>query len=124
VAGSSACFIDGVVTYSNAAKTRLLGVPAEMIARHGAVSRPVAEAMAVNCRRLSGSDYAISVTGIAGPTGGTPDKPVGLVYIGLADAAGCEVTEHRIGDFLTREEIRDRTRKIALNRLRLRLVGT
>jgi nicotinamide-nucleotide amidase len=124
VAGSSACFIDGVVTYSNAAKTRLLGVPAEMIARHGAVSRPVAEAMAVNCRRLSGSDYAISVTGIAGPTGGTPDKPVGLVYIGLADPSGCEVTEHRIGDFLTREEIRDRTRKIALNRLRLKLVGT
>ncbi len=123
IAGSSACFIQGVVTYSNAAKTRLLGVPADLIARHGAVSRPVAEAMAVNCRRRSNSDYSLSITGIAGPTGGTPEKPVGLVYIGLADAAGCEVTEHRIGDFLTRAEIRDRARKIAINRLRLKLIG-
>lgn len=122
IAGSSGCFIDGIVSYANEAKMRLLGVPAELIAQHGAVSREVAQTMAVNCRKNSGSDYAISVTGIAGPTGGTPEKPVGLVYIGLADADGCEVTEHRIGDFLTREEIRDRTRKIALNRLRLRLL--
>jgi nicotinamide-nucleotide amidase len=122
IAGSSAYFLEGVVTYSNEAKMHRLGVPAEMLARHGAVSPQVAEAMAVNVREQAGADFALSVTGIAGPTGGTPDKPVGLVYIGLADAAGCEVTGHRIGDFLTRDEIRDRTRKIALNRLRLRLM--
>jgi nicotinamide-nucleotide amidase len=122
IAGSSDYFLDGVVTYSNEAKTRLLDVPADLIEQKGAVSAEVAEAMAVNCRERSGSDYAISVTGIAGPTGGTPDKPVGLVYIGLADANGCEVTEHLIGDFLTREEIRDRTRKACFNRLRLSLL--
>jgi nicotinamide-nucleotide amidase len=121
VAGSSACFLEGVVTYSNAAKTRLLGVPAELIAAQGAVSRPVAEAMAVNCCRLSGTDYAISITGIAGPSGGTEEKPVGLVFIGLADARQCDVQEHRLGAFLTREEVRDRARKIAINMLRLRL---
>jgi nicotinamide-nucleotide amidase len=70
----------------------------------------------------SGADYAISITGIAGPTGGAADKPVGLVYIGLADEHGCSVTGHRMGDFLTREEIRDRTCKVALNRLRLKLL--
>lgn len=123
IPGSSDYFLDGVVTYSNAAKTRLLEVPAALIDQHGAVSPQVAEAMAVNCRRLSGSDYAISITGIAGPGGGTPDKPVGLVYIGLADADGCDVTEHRLGDYLTREEIRDRTRKAAINRLRLELLS-
>jgi nicotinamide-nucleotide amidase len=123
IAGSSGYFLDGVVTYSNQAKTRLLAVPADLIARHGAVSPQVAEAMASNCRTRSGTDLAISVTGIAGPTGGAPDKPVGLVYIGLADADGCEVSEHRLGEFLTREEIRDRTRKIAVNRLRLKLLG-
>jgi nicotinamide-nucleotide amidase len=123
VPGSSAWFLDGVVTYSNEAKTRLLGVPAGRIAEHGAVSAEVAEAMAVNARRLSGSDFAISITGIAGPTGGTADKPIGLVYIGLAGPSGCDVTEHRFGDNLNREEIRDRTAKTALNRLRLRLSG-
>lgn len=123
VPGSSAYFIDGLVTYSDEAKTRLLDVPAELIAQHGAVSHQVAETMAANCRRISNADFAISVTGIAGPTGGTPDKPVGLVYIGLADAAGTKVTEHRFGDFLTREEIRDRTRKAAINHLRLRLLA-
>ncbi len=122
IPGSSAYFLDGVVTYSNESKTRLLNVPAELIAKHGAVSRPVADAMAVNCRRLSSSDFALSVTGVAGPTGGTAAKPVGLVYVGLADAHGCDVTEYRMGDFLARAEIRDRTRKAALNRLRLRLL--
>jgi len=121
VPGSSACFLEGVVTYANEAKIRLLGVPAELIAAHGAVSRPVAEAMAVACRERSGSDYALSVTGIAGPSGGTPEKPVGLVYVGLADADGCDVLQLRLGSTLDREEIRDRTTKTALNLLRLRL---
>ena len=123
IPGSTAYFLDGVVTYSNEAKTRLLAVPPELIAKHGAVSPEVANAMATNCRQQSNSHHAISVTGIAGPTGDTPDKPVGLVYIGLADRNGCKVTQHRIGDFLKREEIRDRTRKLALNRLRLKLLA-
>ena len=122
VPGSSAYFLGGLVTYANAAKTELLGVSAELLARYGAVSPQVAEAMAVGCRARMHSDYALSVTGIAGPDGGTPQKPVGLVYIGLADAAGCEVTEHRLGEILTRGEIRDRTCKLALNRLRLKLL--
>lgn len=121
-AGSSAYFIEGMVTYANKAKIRLLGVPAELIATHGAVSAPVAEAMAIGCRRVSKADFAISVTGIAGPGGGSPAKPVGLVYIGLADAKQCVVTEHRFGDDLEREHIRDRAAKTALNRLRLRLL--
>lgn len=122
VPGSSACFLDGVVTYTNAAKSRLLGVPPNLIAAEGAVSRSVAETMATNCCRLSGSDYAIAITGIAGPTGGTQEKPVGLVFIALADAAGCTVTETRWGAFLTREEIRDRASKAAINLLRQRLL--
>jgi len=121
IPGSSVYFRDGVVTYADEAKTRLLGVPAELIERHGAVSAPVAEAMALGCRQRSRTDFAISVTGIAGPQGGTPDKPVGLVYIGLTRESGCEVTPHRFGEFLGRGEIRDRTCNTALNRLRLRL---
>jgi nicotinamide-nucleotide amidase len=122
VPGSSTYFVGGVVTYSNQEKIRLLGVPETLLREHGAVSAAVAHAMAIGCRERSGADRAISITGIAGPDGGTPDKPVGLVYIALADAGGCEVTEHRLGDSLTREEVRDRTCKIALNRLRLKLL--
>jgi nicotinamide-nucleotide amidase len=123
VRGSSNYFLDSLVTYSNAAKTRLLGVPADLIEQHGAVSEPVARAMAEGCRRASGSDYAISVTGIAGPDGGTAEKPVGLVYIGLADAVGCEVTRHLFGQFLDRADIRDRVASTALNRLRQQLAA-
>lgn len=123
IPGSSNYFLQGVVTYSNAAKTDLLGVPPDLINRHGAVSREVAEVMASGCRQRAGSDYALSITGIAGPGGGSAEKPVGLVYIGLADAGGCQVWEHRMGECLTRDEVRDRTCKAALNRLRLRLMG-
>src|SRR5919107_467204 len=82
--GSSAYFTEGLVTYSNEAKTRLLGVPEEMLAEHGAVSGPAAQAMAEGARRASGADYGLSVTGVAGPGGGTEEKPVGLVYVGVA----------------------------------------
>lgn len=123
VPGSSAYFIDGVISYANAAKTRLLDVPADLIERHGAVSAAVAEAMARGALGRSGTDYALSITGVAGPDGGTTEKPVGLVYVGLADRGACEVTEHRLGEFLTRMEIRERTCKIALNRLRLALIS-
>ncbi|MDZ7413988.1 MAG: competence/damage-inducible protein A [candidate division KSB1 bacterium] len=87
VSGSSSYFERGVVAYSNQAKVQLLGVPAELIAQHGAVSAEVAVAMAEGIRRVAGTDLGLSTTGIAGPTGATPTKPVGLVYIGLADSA-------------------------------------
>ena len=83
VAGASACFLGGVVAYANSAKTALLGVPEELLALYGAVSEPVARAMAEGVRRRFQSDYALACTGIAGPGGGTPEKPVGLVYIAL-----------------------------------------
>lgn len=82
-AGSSAYFVGGVVAYANSAKERLLGVPDELIVSYGAVSREVALAMARGARKLFGVDVALSITGVAGPTGGTAQKPVGLVYIAL-----------------------------------------
>jgi len=118
VPGSSAYMVQGVVTYANEAKTRLLEVPERLIAGCGAVSPEVAEAMAANCRRLAGTDYALATTGIAGPTGGTPEKPIGLVYIALASRADIKVKELHLGDHLARHQIRDRAAKIALNLLR------
>lgn len=88
VAGSSDWFERGVVTYSNAAKTALLGVPAPLIASHGAVSEAVAKAMAEGLLLHAPVDLALSVTGVAGPGGGTPDKPVGLVWVGWAIRGG------------------------------------
>ncbi|MDF1859022.1 MAG: competence/damage-inducible protein A, partial [Verrucomicrobiales bacterium] len=82
--GSSAIFHRGYVTYANEAKTEMLGVPEELLAEHGAVSEPVVRAMAEGCLRVSGADHAIAVSGIAGPTGGTEEKPVGTVYVGIA----------------------------------------
>lgn len=88
IPGASAMFTHGFVTYANAAKTQMLGVPATMLAEHGAVSEPVARAMAEGARQRAGTDYAISTTGIAGPEGGSPDKPVGTVWFGLAGPDG------------------------------------
>lgn len=85
VAGSSVYFIEGIIAYANEAKIRHLDVSPELIEKHGAVSKEVAEAMAKGMREKSGTDYAISVTGIAGPTGGTTEKPVGTIFIGFAD---------------------------------------
>jgi len=90
IAGSSDYYLGGVVAYANAVKEHVLGVPTAMLAAHGAVSWQVAQAMAEGARRLIGADLALSTTGIAGPGGGTPEKPVGLVYIGLATHAGAE----------------------------------
>ena len=84
VSGSSAVFGFGVCTYANEAKMKLLGVREETLASAGAVSEETAVQMAKGIRELSGADYAVSVTGIAGPTGGTPEKPVGTVYIGCS----------------------------------------
>jgi nicotinamide-nucleotide amidase len=86
VPGSSAYLLRGAVVYSNEAKVAMLGVPADMLTRHGAVSRPVAEAMAAGMRRAAGTDLALGITGIAGPEGGSPGKPVGLTYVALASA--------------------------------------
>ncbi len=122
--GSSAYFLRGYVTYSNEAKTDLLGVPDKLIAAEGAVSEPVARAMASGCRSAAGTDFALSITGIAGPGGGDPpDKPVGLVYVGLADSEGVDVRRILQGDYLSRDEIRDRSCTSALNLLRLGLLG-
>ncbi len=122
VSGSSGYFRRGYVTYSNEAKSELLGVPPELIAAHGAVSEPVAQAMAVGCLHRANADFALSATGVAGPTGGTTDKPVGLVFIGLADRGECRVHRLQLSDHLSRWAIRDRTCKTALNLLRLRLM--
>ena len=88
VPGSSAVFLGGVVSYSNEVKRELLGVPQEVLERVGAVSAECAEAMAAGARGRLKADAAVSVTGIAGPDGGTPAKPVGLVFFGVATAAG------------------------------------
>jgi competence/damage-inducible protein CinA-like protein len=89
ISGSSGFFERGFVTYSNEAKNEMLGVPMDLIERHGAVSSEVAEAMAKGVLKNSRADVAISITGVAGPTGGTEEKPVGLVYIGYADSSRC-----------------------------------
>ena len=94
VSGSSEVFINGCVTYSNESKTRLLGVSEETLAKHGAVSEEVAREMAESVRTRSNAHFGISTTGIAGPTGGTPEKPVGLVYIGFATPERTEVKRH------------------------------
>jgi nicotinamide-nucleotide amidase len=88
VPGASEVFVEGFVTYSNESKTRALGVPAELISAHGAVSEPVARAMAEGALREGKADYALATTGIAGPGGGTPEKPVGTVFIALAGHDG------------------------------------
>ncbi len=95
IPGASAVFTHGFVTYANEAKTELLGVPAELLAAVGAVSEPVARAMARGARARSGADVAVSITGIAGPDGGSAEKPVGTVWFGLAGPRG-ERTYHHI----------------------------
>ena len=91
VPGSSGYFLGGVVSYSNESKEAFLGVPAATLAAHGAVSAQVAKAMALGARARFAASLAVAITGIAGPDGGTDEKPVGLTYVGLADAAGAEV---------------------------------
>jgi nicotinamide-nucleotide amidase len=99
IAGSSAVVLCGFVTYSNEAKQRLLGVPAEMLAAHGAVSRPTAQAMADGALAHSPADLTVAITGIAGPGGGSVEKPVGLVHFAAAARAGARIArERRYGD--------------------------
>lgn len=119
VPGSSEYFLGGVVTYTNRMKRELLGVPAELLEAHGAVSKPVARAMADGARRVLAADWAIALTGIAGPTGGSDEKPVGLVWIALSGPDGTAVHRHVFPG--TREIVRHRSALMALNHLRLAL---
>ena len=120
VPGSSCYFVGGVVAYSNDVKQSLLKAPVDLITKHGAVSEPVAAAMADGARSALGSDYALSTTGIAGPDGGTEAKPVGTVCIALAGPGGTvSQTVRLLGD---RDAIRLRATLAAMNMLRLELL--
>jgi len=116
VPGASAVLLAGLVTYSNAAKEKFLGVHAETLAQHGAVSKPVAREMAEGARRETQADYALAVTGIAGPSGATPGKPVGTVFIALAGPSGT-VIEHNLNPY-DRETFKQVTTQQALELLR------
>jgi nicotinamide-nucleotide amidase len=124
VPGSSDVLLGGVIAYANAVKQTLLGVPAELLEQVGAVSDPVAEAMAEGVRRLTGSDWSLAVTGIAGPGGGSDEKPVGLVYIAVSGPDGCVSQPIRLGSSRGRDWIRMVSAGEALNRLRLRLIAS
>ena len=115
LAGSSAWFERGWVTYSNRAKQEELGVDPALISAHGAVSEAVAAAMATGARTMAGTDYALSVTGIAGPDGGTPEKPIGTVCFGWSTPTQKQTdTQHFIGD---RQQIREQAVAHALSGL-------
>jgi nicotinamide-nucleotide amidase len=119
VPGASDVFLGGVIAYANAAKQALLGVPAAMLESHGAVSDPVACAMAEGARRATGATWAIAVTGIAGPGGGSAEKPVGLVHLAIAGPDGCTSEGVRFGASRGRAWIQQLTAGEALHRLRL-----
>lgn len=122
VPGASGVFLRGYVTYSNEAKSELLGVPESLLAEHGAVSEPVARAMAEGSLRAARSTHALAVTGIAGPGGGTEEKPVGTVFIGLA-SQGHETKVLRFRHPGDRATFKQRTLRTALDLLRKRLAG-
>jgi PncC family amidohydrolase len=119
VPGASDWFLGGVIAYANKAKTAFLGVPAALIKDHGAVSAPVARAMAQGARKRFKTDFAIATTGIAGPTGGTKEKPVGLVFIALASAKRTVVKKFLFKG--TRLSIKDQTLQKALQILEAQL---
>ena len=121
VPGASAVLLAGLVTYSNEAKQQFLGVRPETLAAHGAVSEAVAREMAEGARTRTGADYAIAVTGIAGPGGGTEEKPIGTVWLALADAAGT-VARRKLNAF-DRETFKYVTAQQALEMLRRRVLG-
>ena len=120
VPGSSVYYLGGVVSYSNDCKLELLGVTLETIEQHGAVSEQCAKEMAEGVRKLTDSHIAIASTGIAGPGGGTEDKPVGLVYIAVAAITYSEVVKLQLSG--TREEIKQQTSEAALTLLRSHLL--
>jgi nicotinamide-nucleotide amidase len=116
VPGASDVYLGGVVAYSNAVKTAQLGVTDELLRQHGAVSQEVAAAMAAGVRAALGADVGAAVTGVAGPTGGTPDKPVGLVFMHVEGPGARESVRREIpGD---RESVRSRATAYVLHLLR------
>ncbi len=116
IPGSSRYFERGVIVYSNRAKEEMLGVPPSLLAAHGAVSAPVAEAMAAGICRISGSSCGIAVTGIAGPDGGTPTKPVGTVFIAAVWPSGLRVRQFRFAG--GRDAVKRQSAQSALDMLR------
>jgi len=119
VPGSSNFFLGGAVCYSNGLKTKLAGVPASLMEENGAVSKPVALALAEGIRNRTGASIGLGITGIAGPAGGSPAKPVGLVFIALADERGTEIREFRFPG--NRERIRLWASQMALEMIRRRI---
>jgi len=120
VSGSSRSFLGGAVVYSNELKTEFADVPPELIERHGAVSREVAAAMAEGIRKRCGAGLGVGITGIAGPTGGTEEKPVGLVFVAVADGKRTEVVERRFGG--ERDRVRVLASQQALDLVRRRVM--
>jgi nicotinamide-nucleotide amidase len=120
VSGSSGYFQGGVVAYSNRSKVELLGVPPELIDKHGAVSKEVALAMADGVRRVYGTSIGLSTTGIAGPTGATESKPVGLVWIAYADANGSVAVMLNLGN--DRRRVKERAAAAALELVRRKVM--
>ncbi|OGU43389.1 MAG: competence/damage-inducible protein A [Ignavibacteria bacterium GWC2_56_12] len=120
VPGSSDYLERGFIVYSNESKLQELGVPQDLLAKHGAVSEEVARAMAYGARRATGTDIALSTTGIAGPAGATPGKPVGLVFVGYADKAGSLALKFNFG--LDRRRTKERAAQAALELLRRKLL--
>ncbi len=119
IPGSSSQFLGGIIAYADETKHRLLDVPSEILASHGAVSGPVAHEMALGAARALGADVAVSITGIAGPEGGSDDKPVGTVWLGFALPGGADALLRKLVG--TREEVRDRAAQVALYELWRRL---
>ncbi len=117
--GSSNFFLGGAVCYSNQLKTKLAGVPETLLDEHGAVSRPVAQALAEGIRKRAGASIGVGITGVAGPGGGTPEKPVGQVWIALAEEGGTEVREFRFPG--NRERVRLWATQAALEMIRRRV---
>ena len=121
VPGASDVFLGGVIAYANGVKQGLLGVPAELLQAHGAVSDPVAQSMAEGARRVTGADWGLAITGVAGPGGGSDEKPVGLVHLAIAGPDGCSSEGVRFGTSRGRTWIQTLSAGEALNRLRLQL---
>ena len=122
VPGSSDVVLGGVIAYSNAIKQSMLGVPADLLDCHGAVSGPVAQAMAEGVRRCTGADWGVAITGIAGPGGGSPEKPVGLVHLAVSGPKSSSSSPCRFGHTRGRDWVRRLSAGEALDRLRLQLL--